>query len=172
MKACQAGGTRVHSLTKKSDRLCLHTYLIFKAGLESGKPKSPVAAPHEIDRNATVLEVTRLIKEHFPTATSDCRQFLKKNKKFIENLCKVKNMNIELLKYSYNKCPTCNNELEKWKHKTKVSFLISLAEVKKVQVEAKICTSCKMMLYYNLYAVGCVPVHNKVRIIYLCIDKY
>ena len=96
MKACQAGGTRVHSLTKKSDPLCLHTYLIFKAGLESGKPKSPVAALHEIDRNATVLEVTRLIKEHFPTATSDCRQFLKKNKKFIESLCKVKNSELNV----------------------------------------------------------------------------
>ena len=163
MKACQAGGTRVHSLTKKSHSLCLHTYLIFKAGLESRAAKSTADAPHEIDRQATVLEVTRLIKEHFPTASSDCRQFLKNNKKFIEKLCKVKNMNIELLKYSEEKCPTCNSDLEKWKHKTKVSYLISLAEVKKIQVEAKFCSNCKIMLYYNLYAVGCVPVHNKVR---------
>lgn len=162
-KRCQAGGTRVHSLTKKSERLCLHTYLIFKAGLEIENQSTPVISPHEIDRKATVEEVTKLIKENFPTATSDPRMFLEKNKQFIEGLCKVKNINSELIKYVDKQCPQCKCELVKWPHKTKDSYLVSLAEVKKIKIEAQFCTKCKTLSYYNLYGVGCVPVNNKVR---------
>ena len=135
--------------------------MIFKANLASEKPASK-PQPHEVDRKATVLEVMRLIKKNFPSATEDPCKLLQINKAFIDSLCKVKNINAELLKYRETKCPVCGNDLEKWPHKTKSSFLISLAEVKKIEVESQICNKCKLLLYYNLYAVGCIPLHNKV----------
>ena len=134
-----------------------------KAGLVSDKPADTVAQPHEVDRRATVQEVIKLVKQHFPTATENQSDFLKVNKNFIDNLCRVEDVNSELLKHSIKQCPLClNSALEKWHHKTKVSYLISLAEVKRIRVEPRFCKSCKLILYYDLYSFGCFPIHNKV----------
>ena len=86
-RECKARGGRVHALAKIDPALCIHTYLILKAGLEI---KTKVAArnvPHEVDRRQTVMHVSNMIKEHFPTATSDRSDFYKK---FIEKLCKAR----------------------------------------------------------------------------------
>ena len=76
-------------MTKKDEPLCIHTYLILKAGLQT-KTKTASDVTHEIDRHATVLHVSNMIKKHFPTATSDKSEFLKNNKLFIERLCKAR----------------------------------------------------------------------------------
>ena len=110
----------MHSLTKKEEPLCLHTYLIIKAGLET-KAKDVRVAAHEVNRDATVLHVANMIKEHFPTATSDRSDFLKNNKKFIDSVCKASDISKELLKYAFKQCPNCSGNLDKWQHKTKGS---------------------------------------------------
>ena len=142
--------------------MCIHNYLIVKAGLESvaENTESPL---FEVDRRATVLEVIRLIKQNYPTATENARKFLKVNKEFIDSLCKAPNMNSELLKYRTEQCPICKNALQKWHHKTKESYLISLSEIKKIKVQTQYCKMCKLLVYYDLYSFGCFPVHNKVR---------
>ena len=160
-RACKASGNRVKSLTKKAEPLCVHNYLIFKAELDSDRP-TPKTLLHEVDRKLTVLEVIRMIKNNFPSASEDPCKLLKVNKEFINSLCGVKNINSELLKHCEKLCPLCGSDLVKWPHKTKDSYLVSLAEVKKIQVEAQFCDECKLLVYYNLYAVGCIPLHNKV----------
>ena len=42
------------------------------------------------------------------------------------------------------------------------SYLVSLGEVKRIKVHANFCSDCEVIVYYNLYAEGCIPVHNKV----------
>ena len=117
---CKTRSGRVHNLTKVEEPLCLHTYLILKAGLET-KAKDVVVAAHEVNREATVLHVANMIKDHFPTATSDKSDFLKNNKKFIEKVCRAGDKSKELLKYAFKQCPNCNGNLDKWQHKTKES---------------------------------------------------
>ena len=155
----------MHSLTRKSEPLCMHAYLILKAGLESEKSEVTKVQIHEVDRKATVSEVIKLVQQHFPTATEDNSEFLKKNKNFVDNLCKVKDINTELLKYSIKQCPFCDKSLENWHHKTKESYLISLAEVKQINVQPGYCKNCELIVYYNLYSFGCIPIHNKVIVI-------
>ena len=163
MKACHANKSKVHSLTRKSEPLCIHNYLIVKAGLRSEEPTKSDDPVHEVDRRATVCEVMKLIKQNFPTATENPTEFLKVNKEFIERLCKASDINSELLKYRKDQCPICQQKTEKWHHKTKESYLISLGEVKKIQIETQYCKMCKLLIYYDLYSFGCFPVHNKVR---------
>ena len=76
-------------MTKKDSPLCIHTYLILKAGLVT-KNKVKANVTHEFDRQATVLHVTNMIKKHFPTATAEKSEYLKNNKKFIDRICKVR----------------------------------------------------------------------------------
>ena len=118
-KKCQAGGSRVHTLTLKSNRLCLHTYLTLKAGLSGENRKKSAKVNHEFNRNSTVELVTDFVMEHLPTATEDGTNFLKVNKKFIEQLCKKTDISAELSKYVAKKCPTCNGNVVLWTHKTK-----------------------------------------------------
>ena len=126
------------------------------------KPGGTNIEEHEVDRSATVLKVVELVKQYFPTATEDPSEFLKINKNFIESLCSVPNISQELSRYCESACPVCKKELQNWHHKTKESYFLSLAEVKKIQVTPKFCASCKLLVYYNLYSVGCIPIHNKV----------
>jgi hypothetical protein len=154
----------VHSLTKKSERLCLHNYLILKAGLAKESNTDSVNTTHEVDRQSTVENVIKCITNNFPTATSDSTAFLKKNKMFVDDLCKLKDISSKLNKYLDKQCPICTRQLVTWPHKTKDSYLITLGEVKKIKIGAQFCTTCKLLSYYNLYGVGFVPVHNKVRI--------
>ena len=95
-KKCNAGGSRVHSLTLKSNRLCLHAYLIIKAGLTQKNPKELVEPRREFDRGCTIDLVLDLIMEHLPTATEDKSDFLHANKNFIDQLCKKADINAEL----------------------------------------------------------------------------
>ena len=150
-------------MTKKDERLCIHTYLILKAGL-TPEPDVPVIVSYEVDRKLTIERVTKCITDNLPTATSDSRNFLEMNKQFVEDLCKQKDIGLELKKYLEILCPVCASELVKWPHKTKDSYLISLGEIKKFKIEAQFCTNCKLLSYYNLYGKGLVPINNKARI--------
>ena len=162
-KRCQAGGSKVHTLGKKSERLCLHKYLVLKSGLYVQSSDDSVSAAHEIDRNATVEEVVKRIRNHLPTATSDSQKFLANNKKFIEDLCKKKDINAELAKFLDEQCQVCNEKLSPWGHKTKESYLLTMGELKKVKSDVRFCKKCKTLSYYNLYEKGLVPLHNKVK---------
>ena len=174
-KKCQAGGSRVHSLTQKSNPLCLHTYLILKAGI-SEKNIEKSAQVHEIDRECTVDLVTNSVLEHFPSATEDHTDFLKVNKQFLEQLFKMKDISAELTRHCVKKCPTCSGNVVSWSHKTKESFLISLGDIKKVRIPVKQCQKCRVLLYPNIYNVGLIALHNKERIrfiyVYLIIFVY
>ena len=152
----------MRSLTNKSERLCVHNYLMTKAGLDKPKDLNPSTPNQEVNRYATVDDVIKNVKAHFPTASFDQSTFLQKNKQFVSELDKVKNLATELSKYLVEKCPNCDKQLVKWAHKTKESYLLTLCEIKKVKLEARFCPSCKLLVYYNLYEVGFVPVNNKV----------
>ena len=152
----------MHCLTKKNERLCIHTYLILKAGLSMEKSVD-IKMAHEVERLATVEAVIKCVIASFPSATSDCRKFLENNKKFIDKLCLSKDIKSLLNKYVEKTCPRCKKDLVNWPHKTKTSYLISLAEIKRLKIETQFCKDCKVLVYYNLYDFGLVPVNNKVN---------
>ena len=161
-KVCrERSSSKAHSLTKQSEPLCLHTYLILKAGLKNDQDTT-VVSKHEVDRNLTVKGVVQLIRSEFPTATSDGRTFLKANKSFIQKLCQKKDISSELKKHSVKKCPNCSQNLVKWHHKTKDSYIITLSEIKKITIDVQFFNGCKSLSYYDLYSYGLVPVNNKV----------
>ena len=163
-KKCQAGGSRVHSLTQKSHHFCLHTYLILKAGLPLGKIKKEAkTVNYEMDRKMTVELVIDLVMEHLPTATADHNTFLKVNKNFLDQLYKKKDISAELAKHSNKQCPKCSGVLVNWTHMTKDSFLVALGDIKRVQIRVKQCKKCNVLLYPELYNVGVIPLHNKER---------
>ena len=145
----------------KSHKICLHSFLVIAAGLNSENVKSQTNANHEFDRQTTVDLLVDLIIENFPTATTDPSTFLKVNKNFVEQLFKKKDLSAELSKYSYSECPKCSDKLRKWSHKTKESFLVSLGDIKKVTVSVNQCQKCNILLYPHLYNVGLIPLHNK-----------
>ena len=145
----------------KSHNICLHSFLVLAAGLNSENVKNQTNANHEFDRRTTVDLLVDLIIEHLPTATTDSSSFLKANKNFMDQLLKKKDLNAELSKYSFSECPKCSDKLKTWPHKTKESFLVSLGDIKKVKVNVNQCQKCNILLYPNLYNVGLIPLHNK-----------
>lgn len=163
-KKCNAGGSRVHSLTLKSNRLCLHAYLIIKAGLTQENQKEVVEPRREFNRGSTIDLVLDLIMEYLPTATEDNSDFLHSNKNFVDQLCKKTDISAELTKYVPRVCPKCSGYLMLWKHKTKNSFIVSLGDIKKVKIPVKHCVKCNLLLYPQLYDVGLIPLHNKFLI--------
>ena len=112
------------------------------------------------------------IKSEFPTATADQTKFLQKNKQFVTTLHKMRNSSKDLDKFFDKTCPICEEKLVKWPHKTKDSYVISLCEIMKIKYEARFCTRCKFLSYFDLYRVGLVPVHNKVMFIYFILNAY
>ena len=144
--------------------MCLHTYLILKAGLPIDNIEKSTDANHDIDRKLTIELATDLIIKYFPTATLESEQsnLLIVNKKFIENLTNKNDISEELNKHTLQQCPKCSgSDLVKWAHKTKNSFLITLCELKPIKIIVMHCKSCNILLYNDLYNFGMIPVHNK-----------
>ena len=137
-----------------------------KGGLAKEKDPIPAIQSHEVDRNATVDHVIKRIKSEFPTATADQTKFLQRNKQFVTTLHKMRNNSKDLDKFFDKTCPICEEKLVRWPHKTKDSYVISLCEIMKIKYEARFCTRCKFLSYFDLYRVGLVPVRNKVMLIY------
>ena len=159
--ACKIGGPRVHCLILESERICLHTYLTIKAGLKPEAPKD-LKVNFEIDRDKTIDYLVKNIIEKCPSAMGNVAEFLRRNKIFVDDLCR-KNINKELDKYSVKECPLCKTKVIDWPHKTKDSFLVTIGEMKKIKVTVKKCPECKILLYLDLYEVGIIPVHNKAN---------
>ena len=166
-KKCQSGGSRVHSLTLKSNRLCLHSYIILKAGLAKEEQQEAATVKHEFNRGATIDIVLEFLMEHLPTATEDNEHFLNVNKNFVDQLFKISDISAELAKFIPKLCPKCSGRVSRWLHKTKTSFIVSLGNIKKVTIPVKHCLKCNFLLYPELYHVGLLPLHHKERIRFL-----
>ena len=89
-KNCQSVGSKVHKLSKTSESMCIHTYLIYKANLDDFQDKKKTSdRQFEIDRVKTIEIVINDILQHFPKATEDPCRFLKLNSDFISDLRKA-----------------------------------------------------------------------------------
>lgn len=124
-------------------------------------PKKQTQSSHEFDRIKSVDFVCERVIEHLPKATEDSITYLKVNKEFVSQLSKKKDISAELSKYSFQQCPKCSEQLSKWTHKTKASYLISIGEIKSVIIPVQYCPKCNILLYPNLFDVGVIPLHNK-----------
>ena len=137
------------------------------------KQSDTAKSKHEVNRDGTIDLVLDLIMEHLPTATEDCEQFLVQNKNFVSQLLKKTNISEELGKYVPRLCNKCGGKVDRWQHKPKTSFVISLGEIKTVTIPVKQCVNCYILLYPQLFHVGLVPLHNKESIRFenvQCID--
>ena len=122
---------------------------------------------HEFNRSATIDIVLEHLMEHLPTATEDNEQFLKDNKRFVDQLFKKSDISTELAKFIPKLCPKCSGSVTRWLHKTKNSFIVSLGDIKKVTIPVKHCLECNFLLYPELCHVGLLPLHHKERIMFL-----
>ena len=68
-------------------------------------------------------------------------------------------------------CGECENILTVWPHKTKDSYLITMCEIMKINIEAGYCRKCNVVMYYDTFGFGLVPIHNKVSFKRLCALK-
>ena len=163
-KECQGRGSKVHTLTRKSQSLCIHTFLVFKAGLMPEENIDNVSEPsHEVNRRSTIDEVVKYVKLHLPTAMSEERNnFIKISKKFMDNLLESEDINSEIEKHYPTECTLCRSSLLPWTHKTKTSYLISFCAIREIKMNPRICPECKVLFYPNLYSWGILPLHNKV----------
>ena len=144
---------------------CFHNYLIMKAGLDKEKSeKVNREVKREVNRDGTIDMFLDSVMEHVPTATEDNENFLSLNKAFVERLLSKANISAELVKYSPKICPKCSENLVKWWHKTKNSFLVTLGEIKCVTIPVRYCKKCGILIYPQLYNVGLIPLHHKERI--------
>ena len=107
------------------------------------------------------------ITQKIPCATADVASYLQKNKKFVDSLVQKTNINSELEKYCAKQCPECQETVVAWPHKTKDSFLLTIGEIKKVNITVKMCPNCKILIYADLFDVGLIPVHNKENFSFL-----
>ena len=159
---CKGKGAKVHSLTQKMEPLCLHNYLLHKAGLLP-ENKTSEESPREVNRIATINQVVKHIKEKLPSATSPMKSnFVRESNQFIDSLLNKKDIDKELKKYIRNRCERCDNELVSWTHKTKDSYLISFGRVKQIRMNIMICRKCNVLSYGELLSKGLIPIHNKV----------
>ena len=63
-----------------------------------------------------------------------------------------------------SKCDTCSCELEVWKRKLPRSYLITLGTIKKIKIQVKLCPSCRVAFYPDLYDKGLISLHNKLMV--------
>ena len=63
-----------------------------------------------------------------------------------------------------DKCETCLSKLSVWKRKTPKAYLLSLGAMKKIEIPVRLCHSCSVAYYPDLYAKGIVFLDNKVML--------
>ena len=172
VKNCQGKGSKVHSLTKKSESLCIHTFLVLKAGLLNQNVSEALKcekSTSEVNRAATIDEVVTSVSNCLPSATSQEKSdFIKQSKDFIEKIISKEDLSAELTKYTKTVCPSCKIQLTNWHHRSKKSYLISFSDLKEIKLNPKYCPKCKTLFYTDLYKKGIIPIHNKVCSNILC----
>ena len=123
----------MHYLIVKQEKLCIHNYLCLKAEAYA-KHEGEVEnyTKFEVDRFKTIDYVVEKIDNHFPTATGNTREFLIKNKCFVDNFYSGENIAEKIAQYERKTCHYCSEETKNWHLKAKDTYIISLGECKKV----------------------------------------
>ena len=156
LSKCKQIKSKLHTLTKKEQPLCIHTILVLSAvqveGSSKGNEQSStkkVSIP-KLDRDITTKIVMNQISEHFPSLTKmESTGFVKKSRRYIEKLFASKSViNETILKLTPTWCTSCpGSQLEDWPFKPKQSFLFSLGHLIKIEIPLKFCRSCRAVFY-------------------------
>ena len=152
LSKCRQGKSKLHTLAKKEQPLCVHNILVHSTVQVQGSSKSStkkVAVP-KLDRDITTKIVMNQISEHFPSLTKmESTGFVKKSRRYIEKLFVNANvLNETILKQTLTRCTSCPQSLlEDWPFKPKQSFLFSLGHLMKIEIPLKFCRSCRAVFY-------------------------
>ena len=156
------GRSKVHSLITKAQPLCLHTILAYVANI---KPKKEAVkqVEHQIDYKLTVKYVIKKVRSDFPPNFRELEDgnFLTESRVFVNQLYQSGD---EMDKNLPNSCDLCKCDLEVWKRKPPVSYLMTLGGLKKISIPVRRCPSCHCAYYPDLYTKGVICLHNSVMV--------
>ena len=117
------------------------------------------------DRLRTIQNVLKRIRKEIPTLSQSNDDFLVKNKKFNDSLIDCENISELFNSEVPNQCDYCLNvNLKVWPYAAKKTYYVSFGLLKTIDLKVKICTSCSVIYYPNLYDYGIVPMHNRFLI--------
>ena len=155
LSKCKEKKSKIHSLSKKDQPLCLHTFLIHaqaqgqtdQTSSQCSSAKKPPTP--KLNRDLTVDFVISKIIENFPTMTKvESSKFVTKSRSYVEKLVLDKDINRKILEKCPSVCAVCpNGVLEDWQFKASKAFLISVGHLLQIEIPVKFCRSCKRVYY-------------------------
>ena len=154
LSKCKEGKSKLRTLIKKEEPLCVHTVLVHSSvqdqelSKESTSPKK-IAFP-KLNRDVTTKIVMNQILEKIPSLTNmETSGFIRRSRRYVDKLITNKDLiNQTIEKQTLTWCPSCPQmQLEVWPFKPKQAFLFSIGHLVKIQIPLKFCRSCRAVFY-------------------------
>ena len=175
LSKCKEKKSKLHSLEKKEQPLCLHTVLIHsiaQASLTASSSSKKTPMP-KLNRELSTKIVMDKILEHFPSMTKmESTGFVRKSRRYVEKLVTNENRNETVMKQTIKCCTSCPETLlEDWPFKPKQAFLFSLGHLVKIEIPLKFCRSCKRVFYPGNFLLVYTHVSTQPQGVILSVKK-
>ena len=150
--SCREKRSKLHTLTKKEQPICLHTILCHSVEESSPKSSAVKTKVPKIDRDLSVSFVMNRIREQFPGMGSvQLDEFLKKSRKYLEKLVKNPSKSEIIAEMTPKECKFCQTPLLDWPFKAKQAFLLSMGHISEIEIVIRVCPKCKRVFYPGKY---------------------